>query len=207
MNTFNEKWRDYQNYIIIAILSIVSIFFLPMLGSEVGLGWKVPNTTAGWVVFIVTKLSIVTINILMLDQFIKQAKVNVRDNERFNEADTWFALQLKGDEEEYYDLPSPKEYLSKLYKNKGITSLITSTLSVFGFTQAILSFDWVSMLTYLFTIVIGLIFGWITMNNVEEYWTTIYYKRYLQEKKKQQQNEKSEEQRSLIKKEENGYQD
>lgn len=202
-NDLNQKWRDYQNYIIIAILSIVSIFFLPMLGSEVGLGWKVPNTTAGWVVFIVTKLSIVTINILMLDQFIKQAKVNVKDDERFIEADTWFTLQLKSDEDEgYYDLPSPKEYLSKLYKNKGVTSLITSTLSVFGFTQAILSFDWVSMLTYLFTIVIGLIFGWITMNNVEEYWTTIYYKRYLQEKKK---NEK--EGSKGVLKEENGYQD
>lgn len=38
------------------------------------------------------------------------------------------------------------------------------------------------MLTYLFTVVFGLIFGWMTMNNVEEYWTDTYYRRYKRDK-------------------------
>lgn len=176
-----EKWRLYQNYIIIGILSMISVFFLPMLGTEVGLGWKTPNTAAGWIVWLLTKLSIVAINIMLLDQFIKQAKVNVRDNSNFIEADAWYTLQLS-DEEEY--LPMPKEYLGGLYKKKGITNVITSTLSVFGLTSAILTFDWVSMLTYFFTIVFGILFGWITMNNVEEYWTDTYYRRYKRDKAK-----------------------
>lgn len=175
-----EKWKFYQNYIIIGILSMISVFFLPMLGSEIGLGFKVPNTCAGWIVWILTKMCIVAINIMLLDQFIKQAKVNVRDNEQFKEADDFYTV--KDDEEEY--LPSPKEFLSKLYRGKGITTTITSALSVFGLTSAILTFDWVSMLTYLFTIVFGIIFGWITMNNVEDYWTNTYYKKYKRDKQK-----------------------
>lgn len=175
---FKERWRFYQNYIIIGILSLISVFFLPMLGTEVGLGFKVPNTWAGWVVWILTKLCIVVINILLLDQFIKQAKVNVRDNEHFLEADAYYTI--KTEEDEY--LPTPKEFISKLYKNKGITTTITSALSVFGLTSAILTFDWVSMLTYLFTIVFGIIFGWMTMNNVEEYWTDTYYRKYKRDK-------------------------
>lgn len=177
---FKEKWRFYQNYIIIGILSLISVFFLPMLGTEVGLGFKVPNTTAGWTVWILTKLCIVAINIMLLDQFIKQARVNVRDDTNYNEANNYYNTKLS-DSEEY--LPSPKEFISKLYRNKGITNVITSALSVFGLTSAILTFDWISMLTYLFTIVFGLIFGWITMNNVEEYWTDTYYRRYLRDKK------------------------
>ena len=176
-----NNWRFYQNYIIIGLLSLISVFFLPMLGSEVGLGFKVPNTKAGWIVWSITKGCIIAINILLLDQFIKQAKVNVRNNPRFIEADDYFTI--KDDEEEY--LPGPREYISGLYKSKGITTTITSALSVFGLTSAILTFDWVSMLTYLFTIVFGLIFGWITMNKVELYWTDTYYRKYIRESKKE----------------------
>lgn len=177
---FKEKWRFYQNYIIIGILSLISVFFLPMLGTEVGIGFKVPNTLAGWIVWALTKLCIVAINIMLLDQFIKQAKVNVRDDTNFKEANDYYYTTTE--EEEY--LPAPKEYISSLYKKKGITNVITSALSVFGLTSAILTFDWVSMLTYLFTIVFGLIFGWMTMNNVEEYWTDTYYRRYKRDKAK-----------------------
>lgn len=173
-----ETWRFYQNYIIIGILSLISVFFLPMLGTEIGIGFKVPNTTAGWIVWTITKLCIVAINILLLDQFIKQAKVNVRDDKHFLEAENYYTVT--DDKEEY--LPSPKEFISRLYRNKGITTFLTSALSVFGLTSAILTFDWVSMLTYLFTIVFGIIFGWMTMNYVEEYWTTTYYKKYLRDK-------------------------
>lgn len=178
-----ENWRFYQNYIIIGILSLISVFFLPMLGTEVGIGFKVPDTTAGWIVWSITKLCIVAINILLLDQFIKQAKVNVRDNKQFKEADNYYTIT--DNKEEY--LPGPKEFIGKLYRNKGITTFLTSALSVFGLTSAILTFDWVSMLTYLFTIVFGLIFGWMTMNNVEEYWTETYYKKYLRDKAQKEQ--------------------
>ena len=173
-----EKWRIYQNYIIIGILSLISVFFLPMLGSELGLGFNVPNTTAGWIVWVLTKVCIMVINIMLLDQFIKQAKVNVRDNERFKEAESYYVI--KEEDDEY--LPTPKEFIGKLYRNKAISVAITSALGVFGLNSAILQFDWVSMLTYLFTIVFGLIFGWITMNTVEEYWTVTYYKKYKRDK-------------------------
>ena len=179
---FKEKWRFYQNYIIIGILSLISVFFLPMLGTEVGIGFKVPNTLAGWIVWALTKLCIVAINIMLLDQFIKQAKVNVRDDEHFKEANEYY--YSKTEEEEY--LPAPKEYISSLYRKKGITNVITSALSVFGLTSAILTFDWVSMLTYLFTIIFGLVFGWMTMNNVEDYWTDTYYRRYKRDKAQEQ---------------------
>lgn len=177
----NKTWRLYQNYIIIAILSCISVFFLPMLGSEVDIGFKFPNTTAGWIVYIVTKLSIVCINILLMDQFVKQAKVNVRDDKHFIEADEYFNVK---ETEEY--LPKPREFLGTLYRKKMITTTIFSFLSIFGFTQAILTFDWVSMLTYLFTIVIGIVFGWITMNEVENYWTETYYKLYKRDKKEKE---------------------
>lgn len=174
-----KNWRIYQNYAIIAILSFISVFFLPMLGSTAGLALNLPNTIIGWIVYCITKACIVVINMLLLDQFIKQAKVNIRDNERYKEADAYF----NANKEENETILPPKEFLSRLYRNKMISSLIMSVLGVFGLSHAILTFDWVSMLTYLFTIVMGLIFGWITMNRVEDYWTNDYYRLYKRHEK------------------------
>ena len=176
-----EKFKIYQNYIIITILSLISVFFLPMLGSDIDIGFNIPNTTAGWIVYIITKLSIVLINILLLDQFVKQAKVNIRDNKNFIQADEYF-----NEREVYEHIPTPEEFIGGIYKRKMISTTICSVLGVFGLTQAILVFDFVSMLTYLFTIVLGLIFGWITMNEVEIYWTETYYKLYKKDKKEKE---------------------
>lgn len=177
-----KQWKLYQNYIIIALISLIAVFFLPMVGSEIGLEFKIPNTVAGWTVYIITKVAIVLINILTLDQFIKQAKVNVKDDTKFKEADNYFNENEKVEEE----LLTPKQFLTRLYRNKMISMTITSILGVFGLTSAVLTFDWISMLSYLFTVVIGLIFGWITMNSVEEYWKNDYYKLMLRDKKKKE---------------------
>lgn len=175
-----EKWKNYQGYILILILSLISVFFLPMLGSEIGLAFNFPNTAAGWFVYVVTKLCIVLINMLLFDQFVKQAKINVKDNENFLKAEEIFQSNQKQEEE----ILPPTAFLSKLYKRKGIKVAAMTALSVVGLASAALTFDWVSMLTYLFTIVGGIIYGLMTMAAVEEYWTNDYYKLALREEKK-----------------------
>ena len=77
---------QYLYYFIIGIVSFVALVFLPMLGSEVGLEWNVPNTTVGWVVWVAIRVAISVINILLFDCFRKQAKLNVRNNNHFIEA-------------------------------------------------------------------------------------------------------------------------
>lgn len=172
INNLKQQWRFYQNYLIIGLLSMLSVFVLPMLGTALGIGLTVPNTFAGWIVYLATKACIVTINILIFDQFVKQAKVNVRDNEYFQEAER-ILMQYKATEEAI--LPA-QIYIRKMYKKKGTTTAIFTILGVFGLTNAILTFDWVSMLSYSFTIVMGLIFGWISMNQAEEIWIEKHYK-------------------------------
>ena len=100
----------------------------------------------------------------------QQAKVNVKDNENYKRARD---ILIKQKEKEI--LPkSPNKWNSQQYIKKGSTIFITTGLSTIALTQAILSFDYVSMLTYLFTIVMGLIFGILQMKTAEEYWTDEY---------------------------------
>lgn len=163
--------KQYEYYIIIGIISLVALFFFPMIGSEAGLAWTLPDTTAGWIVYVTSKLLVAIINILIFHCFILQAKINIQDDEKYLEAVNILERTSPDDTE---SLRSPDEYFKSIYGKKGIAIFVTSILSAVGLTQAVLTFDWISMLTYFFTILMGTIFGILQMNQVEIYWTTEY---------------------------------
>lgn len=164
--------NQYRNYFIIGILAAIAVFFLPMLGTSVGLAFIVPNTVAGWIVYISTKLCIVVINLLIYDQFMKRAKINVRDDPKFVEAERILNEELDGIDDA---LPADY-YIRRMYRSKMTSTAIFTLLGVFGFTNAILTFDWVSMLSYTFTIIMALTFGWISMGEAEVIWIEQHYK-------------------------------
>lgn len=166
-----DAFRQYQYYVVIVIVSLFALFFLPMLGSEVGVGLKLPNTTAGWIVFVTTKLLVAVINMLIFHSFIKQGKINILNDPKYKEA-CLILSELQPDPE--YVPKSPKQWARDTYSKKGVTIAITSILSAIGLTQAVLAFDWVSLLTYFFVIVMGIVFGIFQMNNTEVYWTEEY---------------------------------
>ena len=176
-----EKWKQYQNYAIIAVASLFALFFIPMLGTEIGLAWVLPTTTAGWVVYIITKLLVAGLNVLIFHCFVQQAKVNSLNHPNYLLAQEILG-QIQPDEAE--KPLSPKEYFSGVYGKKVVFVFITSAVSAVGLTQAILTFDLVSMLTYLFTIIVGVIAGLLEMAKDEIYWQENYL-RYAKEKQRQ----------------------
>lgn len=128
-----------------------------MLGTEVGLAWVIPNTVAGWVVYITNKVVVAILNVLIFHCFNLQAKINIKDNTRYLAA---LEILRKTSQASRKLIPrSPAKYNREVYGKKGTTIAISSILGAVGLTQAILTFDWVSMLSYLFIILMGLIFG------------------------------------------------
>lgn len=167
-----KDYKQYQYYALIIVISLFSVFFLPMLGSDANIGWKLPSTFVGWVVYIFTKLLVAVINILIFYCFMEQAKINVRNDPHYIEANE--ILRRCGQLSD--KLPrDPDTWEVGEYRTKGITIIVMTVLGAVGLTQAILAFDWVSMLTYFFTVVMGVVFGVIQMNKAEKYWTVEYW--------------------------------
>lgn len=167
-----EKFKLYEYYVIIGMVSLIALLFLPMIGSEAGLQWNIPDTTVGWTVYITSKLIVAVVNILIFHCFIQQAKINASKDAKYIEALNILTYTVEG---HGANPRSPETYLSGVYGKKGVTIFVTSVLSSVGLTQAVLSFDVVSMLTYLVTIVFGVIFGILQMHDTEAYWTNEYY--------------------------------
>lgn len=181
-----NKARMYMYYIIIGIVSFIALVFLPMLGTAVDLAWAIPETPVGWIVWTVTKLIMSAVNILIFHSFVCQGKLNIRDDPHYKEA-----VKILGNVREKNYVPrSPKKFLSQEYGKKGVTIFILTALSTVALTQAILTFDWVSMLTYLFTIIMGVIFGVLEMKRVEEFWTGEFYD-YAKDVERQQSKQKA----------------
>lgn len=166
-----DKIKQGLYYVIIAVVSVLCLVFLPMIGSEVGMNWDLPTTPVGWIIWIVIKLIVAAINVLLFHCFMEQAKLNVKDNPNYKMANEMlYKIAPK-----VYNPRSPKEWNKKEYSVKGVSIFITTMLSAVALTQAILSFDYMSMLTYLFTIIMGVIFGIVQMKKAEIYWTQEYY--------------------------------
>lgn len=161
----------YLYYALIFVLSLVCLFFLPMLGSEAGLEFDLPTTAIGWVVWSVSNLCSAGLNTLMFHFFIKQGKVNIKNDPAYIGANQL----LQRNELRQVEKPlSPREWHAKQYRNKGISLFLFTVLGTISFGQALLVFNLVKFLSQAITLLIGLVFGFMEMKSTEEYWTVEY---------------------------------
>lgn len=185
--TVEKKVQDYLYYFMIAIVSLCAMFVIPCFGSTVGMEWNFPNSVVGWIVFITSKLTVAIVNILIFHGFIKQSKINIRDNPAYLEA-----MKILNDVgRKTYTPRSLAEINKKEYGHKMITIFISSMFSAFSFSQAILTFDITSLISYSITVLFGIIFGLLEMKKYEDYYTHEFvdYAKYVQEKQKGTENE------------------
>lgn len=183
----NKALDLYLYYILIGVLSFIALVFLPFFGSEVGMAFSFPTTAAGWVVYITQQALMALVNILIFHSFICQSYINVKDNPNYIKARDIFHQ----DNKEYIPM-TLAQFNRKEYGKKGVAIFIGTLLGGFALTQAILTYDYVRMLAYLFTIILGIIFGIYEMKKYEEYLTyeylqsALYYQRKKEEQLKQE---------------------
>lgn len=196
-NPYKKKIDLYLYYLIIGLISFIALVFLPFFGSEVGMAFTFPTTAAGWVVYITQQAMMAIVNILIFHSFICQSYVNVKDNENYIKArDIFHSSQNK----EYIPM-TLQQFNRKEYGTKGLWIFIGTLFSGFALTQAILSYDYVRAIAYLFTIIMGIVFGILEMKKYEGYLTyeyllsALYFQKQLQEKEayEQEQRRKEEE--------------
>lgn len=180
-----EKVRNNLNYIIIGVVSLIMLGFIPLIGSQVGLEWKVPTTTAGWIVWSISKLSTAIFNILILHCFIQQGKLNVRDDPMYVKANEILHNADKG----LFKKPrSPKEYFKQVYGKKGTMLFFSTCIGLVGFSQALITFELTEFISQLIVVIMGVIFGLLQMKSTEAFWTTEYYEYAKIETSKEKEN-------------------
>ena len=183
-----RQLRQYIYYILIFVISFLVLVFLPMIGTDLDMGFRFPETPAAWVVFIVTKSITAFVNVMLFYCFNQQALLNVKNDERYLKANEILGkLNIRKE----YKPRSPRQYNFRLYAGKGSSIFFSSILSTFALSQAILTYDWISLLTYSLVILFGVIFGFISMYSSMDYWT-VEFPLYAQMVQREKENSNKE---------------
>lgn len=144
---------------------------MPAMGSVVGLAWVLPTTTAGWVVYVISKLCSAMFNVLIFHLFNKQGKLNILQHPSYLKA----SKMLYNASEARIKLPrSPKQFSRDTYGKKGITVFLATLLGTVGLSQAVLTFSMTEFIVQLISLVLALVFGILQMKTTEEFWTVEY---------------------------------
>ena len=170
-----EKFSLNFYYCLIFLLSLlvmtVAPMFTPSANTDLGISAIFPHSVIGWAIYVCTKLFVGAVNLLLFHCFVKQAKINIKDNEKYIAACKIYEMYHPRE----YTPRGPKQYFGQLYRKKGVMIFLTSILSAVVLTNAILSFDVTAFVTYCITIVMGIVFGILKMKEVEVYWTGEFY--------------------------------
>lgn len=166
-----KNWREYLYYILIALISIVSLTFLPMIGSTMGVEFHFPTTKWEWALFITVRACASIVNVLIFHSFICQSKVNVKNEPKYLEAREILITTKKKNKKPR----SLAHFNAEEYGKKGTSLLIGTFFGTLVLTEAIINFSLVNFLTYVFTTTMAIVFGILEMKKYEEYYTTEYW--------------------------------
>jgi len=178
-----NKFKDISYYLIIALISIVVVFVVPLLSGALNgdLGYYFPSTAEGWFIYLTLKIGTAFGNVGIFVMFKLQAKTNVKNDPNFLRAKE--ILNEVSQRKRMYVPRSPREFNGKEYSVKGITVFLTSLLASITITSLIISFDLITFLSCIIATFIAVITGWVTMLKNEIYWTDEYLQYALYVKK------------------------
>lgn len=183
-----EKTREivhqYKNYGIVGTLTLMVLFVFPLISANIGLETAFPKTTLGWIIWSTIRVCFIICNVMIFKSFVDQAEINVENNERYLKAKE-IMRTVRG---KTYIPMSPSEYKKKIYSKKVLTLVLTSATALFGISQAILSYNFIDLISYSISMIMAIVFGLMTMSDTECYWVEEFYDYAVMERDKNDSN-------------------
>ena len=180
-----EAFKNYKNYGIIIVLTIVTVTLFPLLGTSVGMEARYPNTVIGWIVWSVIKIALCVDNIFIFQAFIDQAELNVQYEPRYIEAREIVRKYRIGK----YNPMSPEQRKQKMLSKKVVITVLTSLISV-ALTEALLKYNFSDLIAYTLSMLMAIVFGILNMADQEKYWVEEFYDYAITIKDEEEKKEK-----------------
>ena len=165
-----EQLKLYTYYILIAILSLLSVIVFPILNSTADISDTFPKDPTGWVMYCLIRVLVVVMNMLIFTNFLQQSKLNVKDEENYKRANQILGRCKPKD----YHPRSPKQYLTKEYTVKGAFLVVSTVASLFVIGNAIINYDYMLLIATVFSVINSIVFGIMTMRKAEIYYVSEY---------------------------------
>lgn len=161
------------NYILIASLSAITMFIVPLLGTpqKFGVENTIPSADAGWntwSIYIMMLLTPGLINIAIFELFNAEGFKRAKETDKYRRA----IILLKKDKTRQKSAPiSPIRWETKHQTTRIAWTLVMSVISMFMITECVLNWNLQTFISIVVTIAIGIISGVIAMEQKYDYYS------------------------------------
>lgn len=175
---------DSKNAIAVVILSLISMFLVPLIGSYASGTTQFPQTIPAWILYFTCAIAVSICSLMIYLALHNQGKLNVKDEEEYLKAKE---LHLKNFErmngKELIPI-DPFKWERKQKTQKGIFQTLGIFLGLLGFGLGALCWNNSQFISSTFSIILAIGLGLVHMGDVERMFTEgwLEYELYIQKK-------------------------
>lgn len=177
-----DTFKQYFNYGIVAITSMLVLVVAPALESAITGELNYPDTLQGWIFWAVGRVAVTVLNLVIFIALDNQSEINARNNENYIRAKEILAtdkkLQIKA--------RSPKQIKRHDLLGKIPFIIIGSAATLVALSQIILHYSLATLISYIFTVVVDIIWAvWHMIQKEVDYWSDEYLRYALRVQEEQ----------------------
>lgn len=190
-----KKTREFisnsKNGIAVVILSMVSMFLVPLLGSYVTGQTNFPQTTIEWIIYFTCAIAVSVCCLFIFLALFNQGKLNVKDEPEYLQAKDLHLKNFKRMNGKDIIPVDPFKWEKQQKTRKGIYQTIGLFMGLLGLGLAVLTWNNSQFISATLSVVMAIAFGFVKMADVERMWTEgwleweLYIEKCLDEKEKQ----------------------
>lgn len=175
---------DTKNAIAVVILSIISMFLVPLIGSYATGTTQFPQTIPAWILYFTCAIAVSICSLMIYLALHNQGKLNVKDEDEYIKAKE---LHLKNFErmngKELIPI-DPFKWEKKQKTMKGIFQTLGIFFGLLGFGLGALCWNNSQFISSTFSIILAIGFGLVHMGDVERMFTEgwLEWELYVQKK-------------------------
>lgn len=175
---------DTKNAIAVVILSIISMFLVPLIGSYASGTTQFPQTIPAWILYFTCAIAVSICSLMIYLALHNQGKLNVKDEDEYIKAKE---LHLKNFErmngKEIVPI-DPFKWEKKQKTMKGIFQTLGIFFGLLGFGLGALCWNNSQFISSTFSIILAIGFGLVHMGDVERMFTEgwLEWELYVQKK-------------------------
>lgn len=179
----HELFKQYFNYGIVAITSLLVLMVAPALESAISGELTYPTTVRGWIFWAVGRIAVTVINLVIFSALDRQSEINAKNNENYIKAKQ-LLMETKKSEKAAL---SPAQIKKQTYLKKVPFIIFGSAASLVALSQIIFNYSLATLVSYIFTVVMDIAFAiWHMIDKEINYWCDEFYRYARQEASKAQ---------------------
>ncbi|MBP5446239.1 MAG: hypothetical protein J6Y28_08725 [Acholeplasmatales bacterium] len=191
----SKKTKEFisnsKNGIAVVILSLISMFLVPLLGSYLTGTTQFPETIPEWILYFACALAISVCCLFIFLALFNQGKMNVKEEPEYIQAKELHLKNFKRMNGQEIIPIDPFKWEKQQKTRKGIYQTIGMFCGLLGFGLAVIHWNNSQFISATLSVIMSIAFGLVKMADVERMWTEgwLEFELYVEKKLDMQEAE------------------